>query len=887
MQANFTVEPILSDTNFNSGLSNEQVSKRLAQWGPNEISITTAEDGWLFLLTRQFQSSVIVLLLVAAVISYIFSEHLQSLAILTAVAVNAFVGFITEFRAKVSLQTLRKLSSPKIRARRNGEEIDLPTHELVPGDVVSLEAGVRVPADVKLFKTCGINVDESALTGESVAVFKSLPSTDEGNDIVYQGTLVLDGQAWAIVTATALQSRLGKLGKLLTEISGRRTPLELELEGLGKQLCWMTLILCLVLLVIGILHNEPIVKMTQTSIALAVAAIPEGLAVVATLALAVGTQRMVKSAVLIRQLSSVETLGCCAVICSDKTGTLTENRMQVTEIFSDGKQFTVSGEGYIPVGHFQYRQNKIDVQEENNLHQILITAAVCNDAFLEDHAGKEDWHIHGDPTEGALLVVAAKAGLNHAQLTASYPRVDELPFDLTRKRMTTINQVPQGGLICLTKGSPESVLKQCKFIQKENGINELNDAERNSILKNNFEMAKKGLRVLAIANKKLSINDPVDGEIESDLTFLGLIGMQDRAKKGVKEAILQCKAAGIRVVMLTGDQAQTAKSIGDDLGIIDSIDDDSVLSGAEICQLNENDLATKLRTTNILARVSPEMKLKVVRALQADGSVVAMTGDGVNDAPALRQSDIGVAMGKGGADLACESAKIVITDDNFSSIVKAIEQGRVIYANIQNAIAYLLTASLAAVATVAAAVLFDTGLPLLPLQLLWLNLIMHVFPALGISLLPSHKMVMKLSPRKTTDSILGRSEYMQILIRSFLVAAGTLTAVIVQGHFLGNSFKMTTISFATLSCALLFQAWLWAFSDRSFMSGGWKHLNPVFMVNMLISYALMFIAIYVRPIEAVLKTTHLDLSDWLIVLFASGLSFLASIVVCRLLPRTA
>lgn len=876
------------ETPLDIGLTESEVLERRTSWGFNEIPVKPVRDEWFILLARQFRSSVVILLIVAALISYLFAEYLQSLAILGAVAINAFVGFFTELRAQISLKTLTKLSSPTIRTRRHGQEIDIPTRELVPGDIVQLEAGLRVPADVRLVQTCGINVDEATLTGESVPVFKCIShNNEEIDDIVYQGTLVLDGQALAIVIATALNSRIGKLGKLLTEVPSRQTPLELELEGLGKQLCWMMLILCVVLTLVGLWHQEPVLMMVQTSIALAVAAIPEGLPVVATLALAIGTQRMVKKAVLVRQLAAVEALGCCQVICSDKTGTLTENRMQVTEIFADGRQFHLSGKGYEPTGTIDLNGIEVDIESEDTLRNLLFAAALCNDAFLENHEGKDEWHIHGDPTEGALIVAAAKAGLIHAQLLSLYPRIDELSFDLTRKRMTTINRSPSGQLISSTKGSPESVLKICDSLYRDGELCKIDDALRNELMMANLKMAEKGLRVLAVARKDLSNIDSTDlASVESNLTFLGLVGMQDRPKLGVKESIALCKAAGIKILMLTGDQPQTALAIGKDLGIVED-GEDPILTGREISKFEEKELTSALKKKVILARVSPEVKLSVVRALQNDGLVVAMTGDGVNDAPALRQSDIGVAMGKVGSDLAREAAEIVITDDNFSSIVKAIEQGRVIYANIQNAIAYLLTASLAAVMTVAGAVLFNTGLPLLPLQLLWLNLIVHVFPALGVALLPSHKSIMKDKPRQSASSVLGKEEYIQIWTRALLVATGVLLAIVFHAHSAFHLEKITTLGFATLSCALLFQAWLWAWSGRSFTKDSiWKHVRPALVLNMLISYALMIAAIYIRPLEKVLGTTRLDFYDWLVVLSASLLSCLASMIVIKCIPRT-
>lgn len=873
------------DTDIKFGLTDYEAKARMAIYGSNEVSVNDKE-GLLFFLLRQFQSSVVVLLLFAGFISLVLGEHTQAAAILIAVMVNAGVGFITEIRAKISLDTLSKLSSPSVRARRNGQELNLPTSELVPGDVVALESGLRVPADVILAETCGIKVDESTVTGESVPVVK-VASPDRGEESsVYQGTLIVAGNAWAIVVSTGDRTRVGQLGRLLVNVAFKRTPLEEKLEELGKQLSWWTLGICALLALIGIWHREPIWSMVQTSIALAVAAIPEGLPVVATLALAFGTQRMIRLGVLVRQLSAVETLGCCQVICTDKTGTLTENRMQVTDVVIAGKRLSISGIGYQPIGRITENSNDVILDDEPVFLELLAAGALCNDALVEDHFGSEDWHVHGDPTEGALIVAACKAGLNHDQLISRYPRVAEISFDLTRKRMTTIHSEQDMNSVCFTKGSPESVFRVCTEFVGPNGPAKLTSETLDWFRAQNVELSGNGLRVLAVAKKRLLVGDEslrVEA-LEKDLTLLGLIGMSDRPKVGVGEALESCRQAGIRVVMLTGDQAPTARAVARELKIIDDDSRENVVAiGSELNRLLPQDLETTLSDVSVIARVSPEMKLSVVRALQNQGQVVAMTGDGVNDAPALRHADIGVVMGKAGADLARESAKIVITDDNFGTIVKAIEQGRVIYSNIQRAIAYLLTASLASVMTVAGAVMLDIGLPLLPLQLLWLNLIMHIFPALGIAIMPSHHCVMKDSPRDPSRDLIGGNEQMQIFLRSLVVFFSVLIAAVINAHFVGHSANMTTINFATLSLALLFQAWLWALAGRDFAgAGSIRTLRPSLIGNMALSYALLFVAIYAPPLATVLKTVPLGTVDWLVVLSISFLSAGLSIPIARL-----
>ncbi|HNB21392.1 MAG TPA: HAD-IC family P-type ATPase, partial [Candidatus Melainabacteria bacterium] len=716
------------------GLEPQEAVKRLERFGPNELG-KKAQINPLQLFVNQFISTVVALLLVAAVVSFFSGENFQAIGIGLAVLINAVVGFITEYKAQVSLAALEKLSGPVARVRRGGRDFEIPVADIVPGDLIIIEEGSRVPADVRLVNASALSFDESMLSGESIPVYKSsdLGDSTEQITVAFQGTLVLKGRAKGVVVATGSNTKLGQLGHSLTEIKAKTTPLQDDLETLGRQLSLFTVIICAALFGLGLLHGEKFWDMVQISIALAVAAIPEGLPVVATLALASGTNRMVKLGALIRKLSAVETLGCTEIICTDKTGTLTQNQMTVTDIVLDGRHLCVSGLGYTPEGEFS-ENDCVVVQEERSFLKPLLTAAVlCNDAKLEKHEDSQ-WHIHGDPTEGALLTLGMKAGIDQKSSKEEFPRQKEFPFELSRKRMTTIHQSQGGDFLAYTKGAPETVLALCKNYLSADGAAALDESRREWFAAKNLELAQKGLRVLGVAARDLTGRKvAAHADAESDMTFLGLIGMSDRPKEGVLEAIEECKRAGIKVLMLTGDQPATAVSIARDLNILkdgSGVADGQVLSGRDLVGLDAEAIGQRLTHCSVLARVQPEAKLSIVRALQSAGKVVAMTGDGINDAPALQQSDIGVAMGQSGTSLAREAADMVITDDNFPTIVHAIEQGRVIYTNISCAVAYLLTASLASVVTVAAAVVFDTGLPLSPLQLLWLNLIMHIFPGL-------------------------------------------------------------------------------------------------------------------------------------------------------------
>lgn len=866
----------------NVGLSEGSVADRLKQFGANQMR-GRKSHGLLTIVIRQFQGTVILLLVLAACISYASHEVMQAAGIMIAVVINAVIGFITEWRAKVSLDKLEALAGPAARVLRAGHEQEIPAHRVVPGDIAILELGARVPADLRLIDSYGLSIDESSMSGESVPVFKSAtPAGDDDPDaqIALQGTLILAGRGRGVVTATGNQTRLGHLGSLLTESVTKRTPLEEKLEELGRQLTVAIFVLCFFLAIVGIWHKEDAWMMIQTAIALAVAAIPEGMPVVATLALAVGTQRMVHARALIRQLGAVETLGCTTVICSDKTGTLTENQMVLTDLVCNGRHLKLSGAGYEPKGEITEDGLSVSAVDDGMVVDLLRAAALCNDAKIENHDGGTQWHVHGDPTEGALIAAAGKVGLGHDQLLSTYPRIGEIPFDLGRKRMSTVHRTSAGDCIAFTKGSPESVLKRSSFVRTRSGDRLLTDIERDWFVNKNEELAQLGLRVLAIAYKKFE-SEPTEltaAFVETDLTLLGLVGMSDRPREGVQAAIASCKNAGIKVIMVTGDQPATAQAIARDLNLLDPrASGDPVLTGNELSKMNESELRLALRDATVLARVTPEMKLAVVRALQADGEIVAMTGDGVNDAPALRQSNIGVAMGRSGTALAREASSMVITDDNFATMIKAISQGRIIYANIRKSIAYLLTASVASVMCVAGAVLFDIGLVLTPLQLLWLNLIMHVFPGLGIVLQRGDSDVMTKPPRSSSEHLLSSVTKQQICIRSIVVASAVLLCLYLHVCMGGAAAHKSTIGLAILSLALLLQALSWSGLglERAVM-------NVPMIVNLGISAVLLMAAIYAPVLQGVLSTVALNQTEMLLVVLGALCSAIATGLVLRL-----
>jgi len=854
-----------------TGLSDAAALERLKQFGENRIRKSKGQSA-LTIFTRQFQGTVVILLIVAASISYVSHEVIQAIGIISAVVINAVIGFFAEWKAKISLENLEALAGPTAQVLRGGNLREIAAQIVVPGDIVFLDAGARVPADLRLIDTTSLSIDESPMTGESVPVYKSVEADCEsGNEafLAWQGTLVVSGRGVGVVVATGEETRLGRLGKLLTTVEQQRTPLEVGLEGLGKQLTVLISVMCVLLMVIGIWHHENVWIMIQTSIALAVAAIPEGMPVVATLALAVGTQRMVKAKALIRQLSAVETLGCTTVICSDKTGTLTENQMTVTELVCLKRHLKISGNGYEPKGIISEHGKEISMTDATVMLETLRAAALCNDAKLENH-GDVGWHVHGDPTEGALITAAGKAGLCKDELLRDFPRVAEICFDLTRKRMSTLHRDSDDKYHLYVKGSPEAVLTQ---------INNLSDAERQWIKGKNEELAARGLRVLAVA-KRIFDKQPDElttETVEIDLEFLGLVGMSDRPRPEVAAAIENCKRAGIKVIMVTGDHPTTAGAIAGELGLIKAeAKGDPILTGAELSQMNSSELRLALRQANVLARVTPELKLAVVNGLQSDGEIVAMTGDGVNDAPALRQANIGIAMGGSGTALAREASSMVITDDNFATVVKAVRQGRIIYDNIRKSIAYLLTASVASVICVLGCVLFDLGLAFTPLQLLWLNLIMHVFPGLGIVLQRGSSSVMNRPPRDKDESLIGGKTRIQILIRSVLTSVTVLA--VLKLHLLtgGAAIKLSTVGLAALSLVLLLQAWVWAAPDAGEPKNKKFRLNWPMIINTGISFALLMVAIYVPPMQVILQTSFLSATEMLMLVAVSFVPALIS-----------
>ena len=741
------------------GLSPEEAGSRLSKHGPNELTHEEKASPWV-LFFSQFKNVLMLILIVATILCAFVGEYVDAVIILVIVVFCAVLGFVQEYRAERALDALKSMLAPIVTVLRGGQELEVASKELVPGDVLVLEAGDRIPADARLVESHSIQCDEAPLTGESLPVTKELtPMRPEAlvgdrKNMVFTGTTVTYGRGKAVVCSTGMRSEFGKIAQEVAAVEPEKTPLERRTDEIGKWLGVITLFICV--LVIGVSIGREVWDGTFTmkstlpillfAIALAVAAVPEALAAIVTGALAIAMHEMAKRNALVRKMPAVETLGCTSVICTDKTGTLTKGEMTVRKLHFAGRTVEVSGTGYSSEG-------SVDAPTDDPGLQLLLKAGVlASDALVGQDAAR--WFVKGDPTEGALVVAATKGGFKTEETRRSAPRVEEFPFSSERKRMTTIHAMPDGRVVAFMKGAPEVVLERCASFQSGNGTAPLDDAERTKLLAVNESMAKEALRVLGIAYRELPRADRyADEDVEKDLVFLGYVGMMDPPREEAVEAVKVCRQVSIRPVMITGDHKLTAVAVAKEVGIFR--EGDSVLTGEELSRMDEAELAKVVEKVTVYARVSPMDKLKIVRAWKDKGHVVAMTGDGVNDAPALKHADIGVAMGLSGTDVAKESADIVLADDNFATIVKAIERGRWIYDNIQKYLTYLLRANITEVVVLGGVVMYlgPAYLPLLPAAILYINLASDGLPALALGIAPADKDIMQRPPRDPNASV--------------------------------------------------------------------------------------------------------------------------------------
>ena len=735
-----------------SGLSQEEAQKGLVQFGRNELLKKKGVSPWMLFL-EQFKSFLIILLLFAVALSAVLGEVVDAVLIGVIVFFAAGLGFIQEHRAEKAMEALKKMAAPTAAVLRDGQETEMAATELVPGDVILISTGDRIPADARLIEAVNLKTDEASLTGESVPIEKmNDPIAGEVNvgdrrNMVFMGTAAVYGRAKAVVTATGMSTEFGKIAGMLQEVQAERTPLQINLDRLGKYIGIAALTLCFALAGIGIIRGHEFLEMLIWGIALAVAAVPEALPAVVVICLALGVRRMAKRNALMRRLPAVETLGSTTYICSDKTGTLTQDKMTVRRIYVDGKLIDVTGTGYEPMGEFHNDGNTIELAQSSALETLLRASSLCNDTSLTSVNGA--WEVKGDPTEGALVVVAAKAGLWQEELNSQLPRIDEIPFSSDTKRMTTVHETIQGK-VAYSKGAPEVILDSCSYVYANGEEIQLTAKDKEYVLSVVQTMAGDALRVLGMAYRRLETNTAVTPAIEKDMVFAGLVGMIDPPREEVKEAIETCDQAGIKSVMITGDHKVTAIAIAKELGLFKG---GLALTGAELDNLSHEEFEASVEKIEVYARVSPAHKLRVVEALAKKGHVVAMTGDGVNDAPALKKADIGIAMGITGTDVTKEAADMVLTDDNFASIVAAIQEGRGIFDNIKKFLMYLLGCNIGEILLMAVAVLFGPllglpvgALPLIAIQILFVNLTTDGLPAIALSVDPADPDIMKQKP---------------------------------------------------------------------------------------------------------------------------------------------
>ena len=833
------------------GLSNHEAEQRLHKYGFNELTKEKYISPWKILL-QQFTSPLVWILLVALIISIVLGEKIDAIVIALIVILNAVLGFIQEFKAEKAIEALQKLTSLKAKVIRNGKETKIESKLLVPGDILVLETGDKIPADARLVEVHSFQTQEGSLTGESQPVTKFLPELNpktplaDRKNMVYASTIVTKGRAKAIVTATGMEGEVGKIATLIQEAHEHLTPLQKKLRDLGKYLTIAVVIIAVIIFLSGLLSGQAASVMFLTAIALAVAAIPEGLPAVITISLALGIKRMVKKKALVRKLPSVETLGSVTTICTDKTGTLTHNQMTVTKIFANNQEYQVLGAGYEPKGTFL-----VDKKLANPLplQQLLKVGSLCNDAKLEGSEDKRE--VLGDPTEAALIVSAEKAGFTNQELNKKEPRTDELPFTSERKMMTTLH-----GTTSYTKGAPDILIHSCNKILINGKVKRLERDHIKAILKQNKQFASEALRVLGFAYKK----NTTLKEAETNMIFVGLQAMIDPPREEVKVALKRCRDAGIRVIMITGDQITTAEAIAKELGI-----KGKAITGQQLDEIKN--LEKEIKNIGVFARVNPEHKLQIVKALKNKGHVVAMTGDGVNDAPALKKADIGISMGLSGTDVAKEASDMILTDDNFTAIVDAVEEGRGIFDNIRKFVNYLLSCNLGEVAVIFFASVYASivggglFLPLTAIQILWINLITDGLPATALSLDPHSPGIMNRKPRPPRESILSKELKFNIILFGILIGAGAFGLFLL---YLGSGeTKVQTMVFTFLVFFELIRIQVIRSEYKlSLFSNKWL------IGAMLFSAGLQLIVLY-TPLSNIFKTTPLSLIDWGVLLVAS------------------
>jgi Ca2+-transporting ATPase len=858
-----------------SGLSATEAAQRLSTNGPNELK-EGKRISPLQIFLGQFKSLIIWILIAAGVISGVLGEVVDTIAILAIVVLNAIIGFYQEFNAEKSIAALQKMTAPHAKVRRDGHVTSIPAAQIVVGDILVLEAGDLVAADARLLEAASLRSIESALTGESEAVTKQpaslqqreIPLGDRDN-MVFMGTAVAAGTGHAVVVATGMNSELGHIAGLIEAASADEgTPLQQKLDSFGRVLVWAALGIVALLFGLGLLRGTNLLELSLTSISLAVAAVPEGLPAVVTVSLALGVLRMSRRRALVRKLPAVETLGSTTVICTDKTGTLTVGEMTVRALYVAGQSYEVSGEGYGPEGEVRLEGKKVDLENAAPLLELATVMLGCNNAHLVQEG--ETWKVIGDPTEGALLAAGSKVGGHQERIEKELPKYHEIPFDSDRKRSTVIRKTADGKLRAFINGAPDVLLERCTHIYTTTGIRPLADGDRQNIVAQNTAMAEQALRVLGSAYRDLDNASPANlsaETVEHDLVFIGLEGMHDPPRPEAKEAVAKCRSAGIRVVMITGDHPHTARAIAREIGI--ASDDDLAVAGAELDKVSDAELRQRAPNIAVYARVTAEHKLRIVRAWKANDAVVAMTGDGVNDAPAIKGADIGIAMGKSGTEVTKQAADMIVIDDNFASIVAAVEEGRGIYDNIRKTLQYLLAGNTGELLLMTTCVVVGLPMPLLPIHLLWINLVTDGLPALCLATDPIDADVMKRQPRRRSERITD-GDFLGTMLLTGILTAGVSFAVYLYGLKTETPELARTHAFAVLVFAELLRS----FGARSENKPVWRislftNLNLAAVV--FVSFALQVWSHHNAILGRFLKTSSMSLADCFLLLAAAAI----------------
>jgi len=871
---NLTSEEVINKLNSaRSGLSEEEAKNRLHQYGPNEL-VEKGRKPAILVFFRQFASPLIYILLGAALVEFIvMHEPTDASVILAAVFINTIIGFVQESRAERAMEALKRLTVPKAKVLRKGAVIQAPASHLVPGDIIVLEAGDKIPADARLIEAAGLSVDESILTGESVPVEKFTGAiegesavADMGN-MLHMGCAVVNGRGVAVVTATGMNTEIGKISAQVQEVRPPPTPLQRNVAKLGRYIGIVVLCVIVVLIGIGVAKGYTFLEMFNLAVAAAVSAIPEGLPAMVTVALALGMRRMAQRHALIRKLTAVETMGAVTVICSDKTGTLTESEMTLRQIYLPGRTIEITGVGYRPEGEFLENGEKLEPAKDENLLLALRISALCNDSTLKLDGGKHQ--LLGDPTEGALLVAALKAGLDQKTLQQEQPRLAELPFLSETRYMATLHPCldRQGDkAVTYVKGAVDRVLSMCSTVLQNGASQEMTPERIAQIENKNLEMAAKALRVMALAYAECSSapEQLSHRHLNGNLTLVGLVGMIDPPRQEAKKAVADCKRAGIKVVMITGDQKATAVAIAEEL----ELPPGEAVTGLELDKMSDEELSARIDTISVFARVEPLHKLRIVNALKSKGYTVAMTGDGVNDGPALRSADIGIAMGIKGTDVAREASAMILTDDNFASIVSAVEEGRVIFGNIRRAVFYLLSTGSAELFIWIASIISGIPLPVVAVQILWINMVAGSVCAIPLGVEPKHEDVMQEQPRRQKAGILYNGMLMRIGFIALLIFAAVFFFFQRQLLAVGLD-KARTIAFTTIVAAEWFNA-LNARSDRwsirklGFFSNRWL------VAGIGLAILLQMMVIYTPPLQRLFYTVPLSIKDWVVIVLMAG-----------------